>query len=125
MASIEDSHVVAYKDSFFDELTKTFCIVTEYLDGGDVAHVIAKHKSNKKSVDEKFIWKVAHQVLKGLAALHKQKILHRDVKSANIFMTKCQKLIKLGDMNVSIVSSNGMAKTQTGTPYYASPEVWN
>lgn len=40
-------------------------------------------------------------------------------------MTKCQKLIKLGDMNVSIVSSNGMAKTQTGTPYYASPEVWN
>lgn len=40
-------------------------------------------------------------------------------------MTKDQKLIKLGDMNVSIVSSNGMAKTQTGTPYYASPEVWN
>lgn len=53
--------------------------------------------------------------------LHKQKILHRDVKSANIFMTKDQKSIKLGDMNVSIVSSNGMAKTQTGTPYYASP----
>lgn len=34
-------------------------------------------------------------------------------------------MIKLGDMNVSIVSTNGMAKTQTGTPYYASPEVWN
>lgn len=40
-------------------------------------------------------------------------------------MTKDHKGIKLGDMNVSIVSSNGMAKTQTGTPYYASPEVWN
>ena len=36
-------------------------------------------------------------------------------------MAKDQKVIKLGDMNVSIVSSNGMAKTQTGTPYYASP----
>lgn len=48
LASIEDPHVVAYKDSFFDELTKTFCIVTEYLDGGDLAHIIAKQKSNKK-----------------------------------------------------------------------------
>ena len=36
-------------------------------------------------------------------------------------MTKDQKFIKLGDMNVSIVSAYGMAKTQTGTPYYASP----
>lgn len=121
LASIEDPHVVAYKDSFFDELTKTFCIVTEFLDGGDLAHVIGRHKSSKKPIEEKFIWKIAFQVLKGLSALHKQKILHRDVKSANIFMTKNHNLIKLGDMNVSIVSSNGMAKTQTGTPYYASP----
>lgn len=36
-------------------------------------------------------------------------------------MKKDLKTIKLGDMNVSIVSSNGLAKTQTGTPYYASP----
>lgn len=36
-------------------------------------------------------------------------------------MNKNQKSIKLGDMNVSIISQNGMAKTQTGTPYYASP----
>ena len=48
-------------------------------------------------------------------------ILHRDIKSANIFMTKSNTIAKLGDMNVSIVSANGMAKTQTGTPYYASP----
>ena len=48
-------------------------------------------------------------------------ILHRDIKSANIFFTKDQTQVKLADMNVSIVTSNGMAKTQTGTPYYASP----
>lgn len=64
---------------------------------------------------------MAFHVLKGLEALHKQKILHRDIKSANIFLNKDHKSIKLGDMNVSIVSSNGLAKTQTGTPYYASP----
>ena len=27
-------------------------------------------------------------------------------------------------MNVSVISKTGMASTQTGTPYYASPEVW-
>lgn len=68
---------------------------------------------------------MAYQVLKGLKSLHEAKILHRDIKSANIFLTKDYKMIRLGDMNVSIVSNNGMAKTQTGTPYYASPEVWN
>lgn len=51
-------------------------------------------------------------------------IMHRDIKSANIFLNKEGTVAKLGDMNVSIVSANGMAKTQTGTPYYASPEVW-
>ena len=31
---------------------------------------------------------------------------------------------KLGDLNVSKVVEKGLAYTQTGTPYYASPEVW-
>ena len=125
LASIEDENIVGYKDSFFDELTNTFCIVTEFSEGGDLSHIISKHKNMKKSISEDFIWKVAFGTLKGLKALHKMKVLHRDIKSANIFLNKDEKSIKLGDMNVSTVSSNGMAKTQTGTPYYASPEVWN
>ena len=32
--------------------------------------------------------------------------------------------IKLGDLNVSKVAKQGLVSTQTGTPYYASPEVW-
>ena len=31
---------------------------------------------------------------------------------------------KLGDLNVSKVAKKGLLYTQTGTPYYASPEVW-
>ena len=56
----------------------------------------------------------------GLAALHKTKIIHRDVKAANFFLTH-NKTIKLGDMNVSAISRNGMACTKIGTPYYTSP----
>ena len=48
-------------------------------------------------------------------------IFHRDIKSANILLTKDHSEIKLGDLNVSKISKSGLANTQTGTPYYASP----
>ena len=60
---------------------------------------------------------------KGLKSLHDLKILHRDMKSANIFLFK-DGTAKLGDLNVSKVAKKGLLYTQTGTPYYASPEVW-
>jgi len=60
----------------------------------------------------------------GLQALHDRSILHRDLKSANVFLQD-NGVFKLGDLNVSkIAQKDGMLFTQTGTPYYASPEVW-
>jgi len=52
------------------------------------------------------------------------KILHRDIKSANIFVSNG--VYKLGDLNVSKIQDPQarLAYTQTGTPNYASPEVW-
>jgi len=60
----------------------------------------------------------------GLKTLHECKIVHRDLKGANIFIGKDQNYV-LGDLNVSKVAKSGFVRTQTGTPYYASPEVWN
>jgi NIMA (never in mitosis gene a)-related kinase len=61
--------------------------------------------------------------VRGIKALHDLKIVHRDIKCANIFLTK-NGVVKLGDLNVSKVANKGLMHTQTGTPYYASPEVW-
>jgi len=56
--------------------------------------------------------------------MHKIKVMHRDLKSANIFLYN-DMTAKLGDMNVSkVTNAKGLNYTQTGTPYYASPEVW-
>jgi len=74
-------------------------------------------------MSEQFIWSVFIQLIKGLKALHDLNILHRDLKSANVFLNT-DGSVKLGDMNVSKVAKNGFLYTQTGTPYYASPEVW-
>ena len=60
----------------------------------------------------------------GLRSLHDLGIIHRDLKTANVFIGQ-NGSVKLGDLNVSKVFKNEMNQTQTGTPSYASPEVWN
>lgn len=61
--------------------------------------------------------------MQALSLFHDLKIFHRDIKSANIFLNKNGTAV-LGDLNVSKVAKQGLLYTQTGTPYYASPEVW-
>ncbi len=92
----------------------------EFADDGDLYQKIVEHKSKKQLFEEKEIWSVLIQSIIGLKNLHHLNILHRDLKSANIFLTKKGEA-KLGDMNVSKIAKNGMLYTQTGTPYYASP----
>jgi NIMA (never in mitosis gene a)-related kinase len=91
----------------------------EFADHGDLYEKINFHTKNGSRFSEDEIWSIVIQVTRGLKALHELKILHRDLKSANVFMFE-NGGVKLGDMNVSKMSRN-MCKTQTGTPYYASP----
>ena len=95
----------------------------EYADGGDLYEKICQHQKSKTRFAETEIWDIFIQVCRGLKALHNMKILHRDLKSANVFLNK-DGTVKLGDLNVSKVAKMGLVHTQTGTPYYASPEVW-
>ena len=82
-----------------------------------------RHQKNSTQIPEKELWNIFVQMVRGLKALHGRKILHRDLKSANVFLYK-DGTVKLGDLNVSKVAKKGLLYTQTGTPYYASPEVW-
>ena len=123
LASVKDKNVVSYKEAFFDEKDSSLGIVMEYADKGDLFQVITERKKTKNYFDEQEIWKTFVQLLKGLKSLHDLNILHRDIKSANVFLFEGG-ICKLGDLNVSKVARKGLGYTQTGTPYYASPEVW-
>ena len=124
LASVSHPNVISYKESFFDEKNNSLNIIMEYADNGDLHTEINKKKKELDKFEEKIIWLYAIQMIEGLKALHDKKIMHRDLKSANIFLSKNKLLCKLGDMNVSKVIKEKVLTTQTGTPYYASPEVW-
>ncbi|MCQ2817613.1 MAG: protein kinase [archaeon] len=123
LASINHINVIGYKEAFYDEPTKSLNIVMEFADDGDLNKKILQFRKECKIFPENKIWSYAIQMLRGLKALHDRKIIHRDIKSANVFLNK-NGVCKLGDLNVSKVLKMGMLYTQTGTPYYASPEVW-
>ena len=123
LASVKSNFVVSYKEAFFDEKDNTLGIVMEFADRGDLYQQIVAHKKTAKFFEERDIWRIFIQLVKGLKALHDLKILHRDMKSANVFLFS-NGCAKLGDLNVSKVARRGLGYTQTGTPYYASPEVW-
>lgn len=95
----------------------------EYASGGDLLKLVNNHIKSRSRIKEEEIWKAIANIAKGLKSLHDKKILHRDLKAANIFIGE-DGSYKLGDLNVSKVLKRGLAYTQTGTPYYASPEVW-
>lgn len=56
--------------------------------------------------------------------VHDKKILHRDLKTQNIFLTS-KNDIKIGDFGIARVlqHTEDCANTAIGTPYYLSPEI--
>jgi NIMA (never in mitosis gene a)-related kinase 1/4/5 len=55
-------------------------------------------------MSENDVWAIYIQIVRGLSAMHELNIMHRDLKSANVFLNK-DVTVKLGDMNVSKVVS--------------------
>ena len=125
LASINHPNVIGYKEAFWNDKESSLNIVMEYADDGDLQTKIQRMRKEGGMFNEDLIWSYSIQMIEGLKALHDKKIMHRDLKSANIFLVKEKRQCKLGDMNVSKVIKDKFLLTQTGTPYYASPEVWN
>ena len=73
-------NVIGYRQVFFEDATSSLCLVMDYADGGDVLQKINQHQRTGTTFPEKEIWSIFIQIVKGLAALHKRKILHRDMK---------------------------------------------
>uniref|UniRef100_A0A7S4L130 non-specific serine/threonine protein kinase n=1 Tax=Guillardia theta TaxID=55529 RepID=A0A7S4L130_GUITH len=114
--------IVCYEDSFIHK-NRQLCIVMTYCEGGDLATVIEKRRMRAFPENEVVSWFL--QIALALQYMHEEHILHRDLKTQNIFLTR-NNIIKLGDFGIAKVLEGTleMAKTVIGTPYYMSPELF-
>ncbi len=107
LASCQHINIVKFKEAFFEDSTNCLCVVLEHADGGDLMAKINYYKKRGSYMPEKDVWHYFVQMIRGLHALHDLKIVHRDIKCANIFMTS-DGVLKLGDMNVSKVTKGAL-----------------
>jgi serine/threonine protein kinase len=96
------------------------CIVTEYMSGGSVYDYLHKQKAVLKMP---MLLRVAIDVSKGMDYLHQNKIIHRDLKAANLLMDE-NEVVKVADFGVARVQSqSGIMTAETGTYRWMAPEV--
>ncbi|NWI77008.1 NEK5 kinase, partial [Dryoscopus gambensis] len=121
LAKMKHANIVTFYASF-QEKNKLY-IVMEYCDGGDLMKRINMQHGVLFDEDQILSWFV--QISLGLKHIHDKKILHRDVKAQNVFLSNNGKVAKLGDFGIArqLNSTTELAHTCVGTPYYLSPEI--
>ena len=114
-----DNPYIKFYESFVE--ANSLNIVMEYCEGGDLTNYI---KGQMKPLNENKAWKFFIQLCFGLAYIHGKKILYRDIKSMNVFLSK-QEDVRIGDLGVAkvLAETGKFAHTMIGTPYYLSPEM--
>lgn len=120
LRQLSHPHIIKYRKSF--EEKGMLCIVMDYASKGDLYQKIKKRHGKLFQEDQIMKWFI--QIALALEYTHSNHILHRDLKTQNIFLDKNNDVL-LGDFGIARVLQSTMecARTMVGTPYYLSPEL--
>jgi len=127
LASCNHVNIVRYAGAYIVHkslATERILIIMEFADAGDLAIAIKRQRELRQLIPEVQVLTWFVQITFGLQYIHKKNILHRDLKTQNIFLTT-QNLVKIGDFGISKSLSHtlDLATTAIGTPHYLSPEI--
>eukprot|EP00451_Oxyrrhis_marina_P040969 CAMPEP_0204392830 /NCGR_PEP_ID=MMETSP0469-20131031/61978_1 /ASSEMBLY_ACC=CAM_ASM_000384 /TAXON_ID=2969 /ORGANISM="Oxyrrhis marina" /LENGTH=540 /DNA_ID=CAMNT_0051386851 /DNA_START=40 /DNA_END=1662 /DNA_ORIENTATION=+ len=122
LSALKHPYIVSFRESFMDR--SYLCIVMDFAEHGDLYGRIDSVKKGRKTFTEPQILRWTAQVSLALKYMHDKHILHRDLKSQNLFLASGDTL-KVGDFGISKVleCTQACARTTIGTPYYLSPEI--
>ena len=120
LANLHSKYVIKYYDCFIED--GKLNIVMQYAPNGTLHSRLQAQRG--KSLAEEKVWKFFIQSLLGLCHVHSKKIIHRDIKSLNLFFDSEDNVL-VGDLGIAkVLSPNTLfARTIVGTPYYLSPEL--
>lgn len=95
------------------------CIVFEFMSGGSVYDYIRRAGPLRVAT----VLKIALEVCRGMDYLHKRKIVHRDLKAANLLLDETG-TVKIADFGVArVMDHTGIMTAETGTYRWMAPEV--
>lgn len=119
-------YLVSSNEVFLDRKNEKIVIELEYYPNGDLADLIRENADSNTHFAESTVWKYFSQILYATKYLHDNGIIHRDIKTSNLLITRLGNL-KLTDFNTCKTIGNNLKMslkhTQIGTPYYMSPEL--
>ena len=123
LKTLNHPNIVEFKEAFNEG--RHICIVMAYCESGDLKQRIKKAQKSGKYFKQSLVMDWFVQMAQGLHYLHAQHIMHRDLKPQNIFLTKNNRIVKIGDFGVTqrLDETLQEALTTVGTPYYMSPEL--
>lgn len=101
----------------------TAFIAMEFVQGQPLSRYIAQSAAGQLPIGDDDILSISGQLLEALHHAHEQGVWHRDVKPANLIMTRAGKL-KIADFGIARIEASGltMATSMIGTPMYMAPE---
>ena len=123
LQKLNSKYIIKYYTSF--EENNYYNIITEYCSDKDLNEYYDEKKRNNEKIDEKTIWIIFLKILLGIAEIHKNRIIHRDIKPLNIFIKNEENFdIKIGDLGEGkLLLKNSYTDTlNLGTEIYKSPE---
>jgi len=96
----------------------------ECCEQGDLARVLESHREQGTVIPEQQLWVWFRQITDAVCCMHEHRVMHRDIKPNNIFVTT-DGTAKIGDLGLSRFMSSQTMQVQSmvGTPCYMSPEV--
>lgn len=127
LASLKHPYVVRYHEGFIEG--ESLAIVTEFASGGDLHQRIEEVRQRRETFSESQILRWLTHAALGLKYIHEHRIVHRDLKSQNLFLSTGGQLL-IGDFGICKVLANDspdviVEERTVGTPLYLSPEVIN